>query len=256
MPFWTNTSAIMIIDGKEITMTAVEDYCGWFEAKTDKKDANFTVRFKQTIGNIYVGGEGSEEVATGALPVTEELSLDSVAALGNTIWVRGYENDAPEVTSEYPNVLGDCPLRNISVMMFDWLHGSKKDGTFSVRTRNGVEDTTFNNGAKELDPEVGLGSPYAVGFAISNLWLPGKTPRATSTPTPLAATSPFLWMTKAFGLPRFPRTAFLRATRSTGAACSSWTISNSWMKVGLSRTPSTTICRVVATTEGTTSALP
>ena len=168
MPFWTNTSAIMIIDGKEITMTAVEDYCGWFEAKTDKKDANFTVRFKQTIGNIYVGGEGSEEVATGALPVTEELSLDSVAALGNTIWVRGYENDAPEVTSEYPNVLGDCPLRNISVMMFDWLHGSKKDGTFSVRTRNGVEDTTFNNGAKELDPEVGLGSPYAFGFAVSD----------------------------------------------------------------------------------------
>lgn len=171
MPYWSNTSAIMIVDGKEITMTAVADTCGWFEARVDKKETGFTARFKQTIGNIYVGGEGSEEVATGALPVTEEIPLDSAAALSNVIWIRGYENDIPAVYAEFPKILGDCPIRTISVMMFDWLHGDQNDGTIDtvINRRDSTVTINYKNGAKEFyfanDPAY---LSYPGAFLVSN----------------------------------------------------------------------------------------
>ncbi|MCQ2055276.1 MAG: fibro-slime domain-containing protein [Fibrobacter sp.] len=127
MPYWTNTSAIMIVDGKETVMTAVKNYCGWYEARTNGSNSDFYVRFKQTVGDIYIGGEGPEYVSKGAGPVTEEILLDSVASLSDTIWVRGYKNDIPGIYAEFPKVLNDCPTRYISVMMFDWLHGDGDD---------------------------------------------------------------------------------------------------------------------------------
>ena len=130
MPSWTNTSAVMIINGQETIMTAVKNYCGWFEARTQKPAGNFFIRFKQTIGNTYVGAEGNEEVATGALPMFNEILLDSVAALSDTLWIQSFKNGAPEVFAEYPGILGPCPTRTISVMMFDWLHGNLGDGEF------------------------------------------------------------------------------------------------------------------------------
>ena len=87
----------MIINGQETIMTAVKNYCGWFEAKTDKKTTDFRIRFKQTIGNMYVGAEGNEEVAAGALPVGSEIVLDSVAALSDTLWIQSFKNGEPEI---------------------------------------------------------------------------------------------------------------------------------------------------------------
>ena len=120
----------MIINGQETIMTAVKNYCGWFEARTQKPAGNFFIRFKQTIGNTYVGAEGNEEVATGALPMFNEILLDSVAALSDTLWIQSFKNGAPEVFAEYPGILGPCPTRTISVMMFAWLHGNLGDGEF------------------------------------------------------------------------------------------------------------------------------
>ena len=102
-------------------MTAAKNYCGWFEAKTDKKASNFGIRFKQTFGYTYVGAEGNEEVVSGALPMGNEILLDSVAALSDTLWIQSFKNDVPEIYAQYPGVLGPCPIRTISVMMFDWL---------------------------------------------------------------------------------------------------------------------------------------
>lgn len=162
MPHWTNTSAKMVV-GKDTTiMTAVEKYCGWFQAKTAASTKDFYIRFKQTIGNIHVGAEGAEEVAAGALPVTEEILLDSIASLSDTLWIRSFSNGEPELFAEYPKVLGDCPTRTISVMMFDWLHGSKGDGTISVNRG----DTTYKNGAKDLyfnDPIYAISNDFGSG---------------------------------------------------------------------------------------------
>ena len=46
MPYWTNTNAILISGGTETTMTALKNYCGWFQAKTNAPEAGFKVRFK------------------------------------------------------------------------------------------------------------------------------------------------------------------------------------------------------------------
>ncbi len=146
MPHWTNTNAVLIYNGTETIMTAVKNYCGWFETKVKNVPAtNFTVRFKQTIGNTYVGAEGNEEVAAGGIPIGSEISLDSIAALSDTLWIQSFKNDVPELFAEYPGVLGQCPVRTIQVMMFDWLHGNLGDGIYQDR-----DSTAFANGAKDL----------------------------------------------------------------------------------------------------------
>ena len=151
MPYWTNTNAILISGGTETTMTAVKNYCGWFQAKTTAPATGFKVRFKQTIGSIYIGNDGPEKVASGGIPIMEEITLDTVAAKTDTIWVIAHETGAPEVYSAYPQILGECPVRILSVMMFDWLHGNKGDGEIKT-SRDGEE--SFANGAKDLDPEL------------------------------------------------------------------------------------------------------
>ena len=161
MPTWTNTNAILIQGGEETVMTAVKNYCGWFQAKTTAPASGFKVRFKQTIGNLYVGTHGIEKVATGALPVGEEITLDTMAAKTDTIWIIANPDTlAPEVYSTYPQRLGECPVKTLSVMMFDWLHGSKGDGGVSTRTRTNRDsttttETTYGNGAKDQNPEQG-----------------------------------------------------------------------------------------------------
>ena len=174
MPTWTNTNAILIQDGKETLMTAVKNYCGWFQAKTTAPASGFKVRFKQTIGNIYVGTSGEEVVASGALPTDEEITLDTIAAKTDTIWIiANPELNPPEVYSAYPQRLGECPVRTLSVMMFDWYHGGKGDGAVTTRTgRDSTITTTYGNGAKDVDPELG-GAPGISGelnwaYKISN----------------------------------------------------------------------------------------
>ena len=70
MPNWSNTNAILIYNGTETIMTAVKNYCGWFETKVkDTPASGFEVTFKQTIGNTYVTADGPEIVPSGSLPV-------------------------------------------------------------------------------------------------------------------------------------------------------------------------------------------
>ena len=160
MPSWSNTSAIMIIDGQETIMTAVKNYCGWFEAKTDKKASNFGIRFKQTFGYTYGSAEGNEEVVSGALPMGSELLLDSAAALSDTIWIQSFKNGAPEIYAQYPGVLGQCPVRTISVMMFDWLHGEGCDGIECTNNKpyaNGAKDAYFGQAIYAISNDFGSG---------------------------------------------------------------------------------------------------
>ncbi len=134
MPNWTNTNAILNYKGTETTMTAVKNYCGWFEARVKNAPATgFEVMFKQTIGNTYVTAEGPEHVARGLTPVGEPINLDSIAALNDTLWIIGNPSGPPDQFSAYPNRLGDCPVKTLSVMMFDWYDGSERGG------RNGYE---------------------------------------------------------------------------------------------------------------------
>lgn len=123
---WSNTNAVLYMDGDSVaTMTPLENYCGWFVASVEAPASDFKVYFKQTVGLNYVGAEGLVNVEP---TIATEISLDSVAALSDTVWVQGYKTDVPAQFSNYPGVLGDCPLKKIPVTVYDWLHGKNGDG--------------------------------------------------------------------------------------------------------------------------------
>lgn len=147
---WTNTSALMTLNGQLDSMKTIKNYCGWFEAKvtdlTSKENVNVT--FRQTLGKSVYGA--------GGLNSTEAISLDSILATGaNTIWIKPvpYPNGAPAIYSDFPTgSLGVC-TKKLPVMMFDWLHGNKGDGTIEYSRDSST--VTYKNGAKDLDPELG-----------------------------------------------------------------------------------------------------
>ena len=157
---WTNTSAIVFVAGGDSAkMTTVKNYCGWFEARITPPTGSLQVYFKQTIGSTYVG----DNVYNKINPTTQAiwLSLDDVAE-ADTIWVKANKVGAPVVSAKYPGILGDCPTKKLPVMMFDWLHGTKGDGevkTSTDRRDSTIVTTTYGNGAKDKDPN--LGAIYA-----------------------------------------------------------------------------------------------
>ena len=127
---WTNTSAILYVAGGESAkMTAIKNYCGWFEANIKPPEGSFQVYFKQTIGYEYVTDIHNSIKIT---PIEQStlLSLDEAAAAADTIWVKAGKDIGAQTTvyTKYPGVLGDCPSKTLPVMMFDWLHGTNGDG--------------------------------------------------------------------------------------------------------------------------------
>ena len=136
---WTNTNAIMFLNGMENYMSPVgSPYCGWFESKVTKPSDSARVYFKQTIGNIFVGAEGTMENDSTLVP----MSLDSALAVSDTIWVVAYQYGAPEIHVTYPGVLGECLPKILPVMMFDWYDGSvnsdgSKDGLYNHKSGAG-----------------------------------------------------------------------------------------------------------------------
>ena len=143
---WTNTNAILHINGMEKPMSPVgSPYCGWFESKLTKPLDSARVYFRQTIGSMYVGAEGlTEEVST-----VEPINLDSAIAKSDTVWVVAYQYGTPEVHTEYPGVLGECLPKILPVMMFDWYDGSissdgSKDGFPNYGAKGGAGRTGFD----------------------------------------------------------------------------------------------------------------
>lgn len=158
---WTNTSAIMVSnDGSIDSMKTVKNYCGWFEAKVVLPSEGSGVLFRQTIGSTIYGANGKDS----NIPI----SLDSIKAVTDTIWIKPvpYPNGRPTLYSSFPTgSLGVC-IKKIPVMMFDWLHGTNGDGTYSgdpnqkndKKCSSNSRDSTktkFCNGAKDLNPDFG-----------------------------------------------------------------------------------------------------
>ena len=160
LPSWSNTSAIMYLNGSDEYMVPIkETYCGWFEATINVIPKNAYVYFKQTIGDTYIGSEG---ISKNPISIENEIKLDSILQATDTVWVSakyGY----PEMSAEFPGELGDCPIKKLPVMMFDWLHGSGSDsenkeaqagttsqdfgtGGCAQLTKGMVEDTLGSNG--------------------------------------------------------------------------------------------------------------
>ena len=176
---WTNTSAIVYVAGGDsVKMTTVKNYCGWFEARITPPTGSLQVYFKQTIGSTYVG----DNVYNKINPTTQAiwLSLDEVAE-ADTIWVKANKVGPPNVAAKYPGILGDCPTKKLPVMMFDWLHGNKGDGGITTtrdRRDTTVVRTTYGNGAKDQDPD--LGPMYATSDDFGSGGCSGSNARGTN----------------------------------------------------------------------------
>ena len=100
--------------------------------------------------------EGPTEDETEVKPI----SLDSVMALSDTVWIVAYPYSAPEIFTEYPGVLGECLPKILPVMMFDWYDGSvnsdgSKDGLYDHKKgagRTGFDERNvpmFGTGTNE-----------------------------------------------------------------------------------------------------------
>ena len=123
---WSNTSVVITLNGTPDYMTPVGgDYCGWFEYRTVLTPKDAYVYFKQTIGGQYVGADGltDEEV-----PIEKEILLDTILSVVDTVWIYATKYSEPELYTFFPGELGDCPIKNLPVMMFDWKHGTEGDG--------------------------------------------------------------------------------------------------------------------------------
>lgn len=140
---WSNTSALLYLNGNENYMIPVgSPYCGWFEKSVIIEPKDVYVYFKQTIGGHYVGKDG---ISKEEIPVEQEILLDSVLAISDTVWVLATSYSEPELYSEFPDELGDCPVKNLPVMMFDWLHGDGSD-TENRESQAGTTSQDFGTG--------------------------------------------------------------------------------------------------------------
>lgn len=143
-PSWTNTSAIMSMDGEEYKMIAADtNYCGWFGKTVTIVPKDAYVSFKQTIGDMYIGNDG---ISRKPIEIQDEIPLDSILSIGSdTIWVLA-KFGFPELLSEYPEgEKGECAKKKLPVMMFDWLHGAGSDEE-NAKAQAGTTSQDFGTG--------------------------------------------------------------------------------------------------------------
>ena len=140
---WNNTGVVIALNGKNDYTTPVgSPYCGWFEYRAVLTPKDAFVYFKQTIGETYIGAEG---LSKEPIPVEQEIRLDSVLTLSDTVWIVGSKYSEPELYTEYPGELGDCPIKKLPVMMFDWLHGTGSDEE-NITAQAGTTSQDFGTG--------------------------------------------------------------------------------------------------------------
>ena len=103
---WTNTGVKMHLNGTSYNMTPIEEvYCGWFEKQAILSPKDVYVYFKQSLGEKYIGAEG---LYTDKIDINQEILLDSILKISDTVWVLASMYSEPELYSEFPEELGDC----------------------------------------------------------------------------------------------------------------------------------------------------
>ena len=140
---WENMTPSMLVDNDTVKMRSFsKDTCGWYEGVYYKTPSSWGVLFKQSLGSAIYSADG---LTSGGL-----IALDSILALGDTVWVMPYPNttSAPRFYSKYPGRLGVCPTLTISAMMLDWAGEARPDSVDidfgGVYNGNAYTEVTFN----------------------------------------------------------------------------------------------------------------
>lgn len=124
---WTISATKFIISGDAIEMQPLYEYCGWFQGILYKPYSNFDGVIRQAHGTSFYGAEG--------LDSKKDIELGEVFANSDTVWISTSNTGGPKLFTDFPNVLGDCPLKYVSVQLFDWAGESFDDS----------EDVDFGN---------------------------------------------------------------------------------------------------------------
>jgi len=111
---WDNTVPKMIVDGDTLRMARIADTCGWYRGTLWQEPDSWEILFKQALGFEYYSMSGLENGTA--------IDVDSVMSKGRTVWItpNPYPNGAPRVGANYQGPPGDCPNRELAVMLFDW----------------------------------------------------------------------------------------------------------------------------------------
>ena len=163
---WENGAPALILNNDTLPMGPVPNMCGWYESVLYKNQEHWDALFKQRFGYEVYSAYGLEA------NLAEFIVLDSVFALSDTVRVRPYTQPAgtPSISNEYPGVLGECPVRTISAMIFDWAGESFHDSididfggtyygttytqkTIDGETVNGCQGLVLGMVEKKLGPE-------------------------------------------------------------------------------------------------------
>ena len=132
---WDNMSPMMIVADDTVRMgpiaanaydTTQSDTCGWYQGTFYKHTDSWDVQFRQSFGTEFYSLEGlmGEDKGYGT-----PISLDSMVALYDTVWVYPYplSSSAPKFSEVFPGRLGICPTMKISAMLLDWAGESYDD---------------------------------------------------------------------------------------------------------------------------------
>lgn len=125
---WDNMSPMMIVADDTVRMgpitansldTTQSDTCGWYQGTVYKHTDDWSVQFRQSFGTEFYSLEGLMGETGG---FGTPISLDSMVALYDTVWVYPYplSSSAPKFKEVYPERLGICPTMKISAMLLDW----------------------------------------------------------------------------------------------------------------------------------------
>lgn len=119
---WANTVPKVIVAGDTISMFSLPDTCGWYRATLWENPQDWSIRFKQAIGFEFYTMAGLED--------GPEIIVDSIMATQNSVWITPspYPIGIPRVGKTYQGPPGDCPNRELAVMLFDWANSDPDFG--------------------------------------------------------------------------------------------------------------------------------
>ena len=140
---WDDATPSMIVnDADTVKMRPFsQDTCGWYEGAYYKTPSAWSVYFKQTMGSEIYPSDGTSSA--------NQVSLDTLFAKGDTVWVT---STPLKLSAAYPGRLGVCPSLTISAMLIDWAGESFPDsvdrdfgGTYdgNAYTQTVFHDTTY-----------------------------------------------------------------------------------------------------------------
>jgi len=113
---WNESVPRLVMGGDTLSMQSVDGKCGWYRRILDGNDLQ-PFRLIRAMGSGGYSQSGLQDSLSGP-----SISVDTLFSRGDSAWVMPapYPTGAPVASAGFPGTLGDCPVRELAVMIFDW----------------------------------------------------------------------------------------------------------------------------------------